>query len=142
MITKFVLVIFIQLISTIVIVGAIYRVAPEKAKKIGSENKALKDKIKSNEIDLAGFKNKELLFSEKISKIERQLDALKEKEKVYKKDISELEVKYTQSQSFLKNCHVELNKHGYTSPRVTIENKDFNWCNACDKKIHCCMCSN
>lgn len=141
MITEVVLIVFIHLITTIVIIGSIYRVAPEKTKKMGSENKALKDKIKSNEIDLVDFKNKELLLSEKISKIERQLDALKEKEEVYKKDISELEVKYTQSQHFLKNCHEALNRYGYTSPQVTIENKDFNWCNACDKEIRYCMCA-
>lgn len=137
-------IVFVQIITALIIIGVVYKVRPGEIEEVKKENKSLKEKIKSNEKIFIGFEKSELIFSDKISKLERQVDTLKRKESTYQKEISELKVKYAQSQKFLKNCHKVLNRNGYPipkNPQVTIESKDFDWCNACDRNIRNCMCS-
>lgn len=138
-------IVFVQLITTLIIISVVYKVRPGEVGEIKKENKILKEKIKNNEDVFVGFEKSEIIFSDKISKIERQLNTLKGKERAYKKDISELKVKYAQSQQLLKNCRKVLSRNGCAipkDPQVTLENKNFDWCNACDRNIRNCMCSN
>ena len=138
-------IIFVQLITALIIIGVVYKVRPGELEKVKKENKRLKEKLKSNEDVSIELKKSELIFTDKISKIERQLNTLKGKESTYQKEISELKVKYAQSQKFLKNCHKALNRNGYPipkNPQVTLESKNFDWCNACHRNIRNCMCSN
>lgn len=138
-------IVFVQLITALIIIGVVYKVRPGELEKVKKENKRLKEKLKSNEDVSIELKKSELIFTDKISKIERQLNTLKGKESAYKKDISELKVKYAQSQQLLKNCRKVLSKNGCPipkAPQITLENKNFDWCNACDRNIRNCMCSN
>lgn len=134
----------VQIITALIIIGVVYKVRPGEVEEVKKENKSLKEKVKNNKNIFIELEKSELVFSDKISKLEKQVDTFKRKESAYQKEISELKVKYAQSQKFLKNCHKALNRNGCPipkNPQITVESKNFDWCNACDTNIRNCMCS-
>jgi len=152
---EFKIILFFQLASAIAIILCMSKAMPRSISETHEENSRLNVRVSEleslncelqNQISILAAKNKTLIVN--IENLEQETKQNTSRQKEYLEIIAQQKKELLEKQRHLENCWRKIrileNPTGITQkePQTYTSDYDFNTCNACNKAIQYCTCSN